>query len=173
MHKLHLGCGPHLLAGWENVDLEPAIGGVKRDLRQPFPYRSNSVQFIFSEHFIEHLTRREAIRFLSECYRVMTDNGVMRISTPDLETIVSDYRTNKLDRWAQTWKPKNRCQMLNDGLRFWGHQHVYDKEDFELLCQEVGFRVITYASYGHSLHPELRQLERRPFMGDLICEVEK
>lgn len=173
MHKLHLGCGPHLLAGWENVDLEPAIGGVKRDLRKPMPYSSGSVQFIFTEHFIEHLTRNEAQKFLTECYRILADNGVMRVSTPNLETLVNDYKKQKLDRWASVWKPKNACQMLNDGMRFWGHQHVYDKQDFELLCQEVGFRVITYVSYGHSHHPELRHLERRPFMEDLICEIEK
>ena len=173
MLKLHLGCGPHILKGWENVDLEPAIGGVSRDLRKPFPYPRSSVQFIFTEHFLEHLTRLEAVRFMQECYRVLTPTGVLRISTPNLSTLIADYRKNKIDRWAAVWKPKNACQMLNDGLRFWGHQHVYDSQDLELLIQESGFSIVSYVSYGHSEHPELKSLERRPFHDDLIVEIEK
>lgn len=171
--KLHLGCGPHILPGWVNYDLEPGPGGIAMDLTRPLPHANDSVDFVFSEHFIEHLTRPDALKLMKEIFRVLKPNGVCRISTPDLNTIVQDYVANKLDRWKGSWMAKNRCQMVNEGLRLWGHQHVFDRDDLLDLVREAKFDRFYIPEYRISSHSELKGLEVRPFHLDLIIEVIK
>lgn len=61
--KLHIGCGDVALAGWVNIDLTPypAVDLV-HDVTKPLPFESCS--FIFAEHFIEHLSLHDGLRFL-------------------------------------------------------------------------------------------------------------
>ena len=71
MKKLHLGCGFQILKGWDNIDNVPRTKGIIiHDLTKPLSYAENSVDFIFNEHFIEHLTDGEGFNFLKECFRV-------------------------------------------------------------------------------------------------------
>jgi predicted SAM-dependent methyltransferase len=51
-------------------------------------FEDNTFDFIFSEHFLEHLFLDEAFELLKECYRILKPNGVVRIVVPD-----SDLRT--------------------------------------------------------------------------------
>ena len=89
--KLHLGCGTNILPDWINVDLNGSSEVVRWDLRQPLPLSSDSMDFVFNEHFIEHITREEALSLLRECNRVLKRHGVLRISTPDLRKLVGEY----------------------------------------------------------------------------------
>jgi predicted SAM-dependent methyltransferase len=81
--KLNLGCGAHLREGWVNVDLGGAGGSVDWDLTKPIPLPDHSIRFIYSEHFIEHITRDEALRHFSDCRRLLSAEGVLRLSTPN------------------------------------------------------------------------------------------
>ena len=58
MIKLHLGCGRNLLDGWINTDFNIAKfrGSDFLDVTEKFPYDDNSVDYIFSEHMIEHIS---------------------------------------------------------------------------------------------------------------------
>lgn len=75
--KLHLGAGPLRLEGWENHDSEV-------DLRQPLPWKDGSVDFIFTEHCVEHLFQREVWNFFVECRRILKPGGVVRTSVPSI-----------------------------------------------------------------------------------------
>ncbi len=57
--KLHLGSGTNLIKGWENLDLEPRKGAILCDLSKPLPYKTDSVDKIFTEHVIEHLEKKD------------------------------------------------------------------------------------------------------------------
>jgi predicted SAM-dependent methyltransferase len=48
-------------------------------------FEDNTFDFIFSEHFFEHLFLDEAIDLLQECYRILKPNGVVRIVVPDAD----------------------------------------------------------------------------------------
>lgn len=171
--KLHLGCGPHIFPGWRNFDIEPGPGGIKFDLREGVPALTHEVDFIFTEHFIEHLTLQEGQWFLKECYRVLKSGGVLRISTPDLWTLVHDYEQKKIDRWADSWKPATPCEMLNEGMREWGHKFLYDSRQLAHELFNAGFQSLVYEEWRGSKHETLRNLEIRPFHDDLIVEATK
>ena len=112
---LNLGCGSQLGDGWVNVDyalgarmaklplFRPLNSRLKmfkfdwddriylHDLTKPFPWPSNSADAIYSSHTLEHLSREDGRRFLSECHRVLRAGGLIRIVVPDLREAVTDY----------------------------------------------------------------------------------
>lgn len=174
--KIHAGCGPHIFPGWCNIDREPGPGGVIFNLPNDLVlWGTSSVDFIFTEHFIEHLTLRDGQKFLSECYRILKPGAVLRISTPDLQAVVHDYINEKIDRFAPTWTPKTPAQFLNEGMRSWGHEFLYDFDEIYLQLLGTGFqsRDISGCRWHQSDHAALRDLEIRPDHNDLIVEARK
>lgn len=170
--RLHLGCGKNIIPGWTNIDCESGKGVTVHDLSKPLPLASASIDFIYSEHFIEHITRSEAAQLLSECYRVLKPTGTIRISTPDLKKLLSEYHLNRTTEWRDMgWLPATPCALINEGMRLWGHQFVYDIEDLALLFHSAGFNKITPKSWGESSHRELQNLECRPYHYEIIIEA--
>lgn len=89
---LNLGCGRHFHPLWTNVDLQARSPGVIRhDLRSRLPFGDESFDAVYHSHLLEHLPRGEAPGFLQECARVLRRGGVVRVATPDLETIARLY----------------------------------------------------------------------------------
>src|SRR6266508_4294813 len=95
--KLQIGGALHRLDGWLNTDIDPVAGVMFMDATKPFPFADETIQFIYTEHMIEHIPREKATAMLSECYRVMRKGGVLRVTTPDLAAIVGLYRPTLSD----------------------------------------------------------------------------
>jgi predicted SAM-dependent methyltransferase len=170
--KIHLGCGRNYLKGWLNVDLDSPVADSRADLRNPLPFADESVDFIFNEHFLEHITREEGIVFLKECRRVLKPGGVFRVSTPDLKWLVFQYGSGRIDEWSDVdWLPATPCRMLNEGMRLWGHQFVYDLPELLAALSEAGFLNISQVGYRESSRVELIGLECRPWHRELILEA--
>ncbi len=79
--KIQFGSGSNILNGWINTD----IGDV--DITKVLPYEENSVDLIFIEHCLEHVTTPDAVRFFMESYRVLKTNGVIRVAVPSADKI--------------------------------------------------------------------------------------
>lgn len=89
IRKLQIGAGDNHLEGWLNADLEPSSDQVIcLDATQPFPFPDNVFDYIFSEHMIEHITYKDALFMLKECFRVLRPGGKIRIATPDVEQLM-------------------------------------------------------------------------------------
>jgi predicted SAM-dependent methyltransferase len=178
--RLHLGCGlvglghgAKLLPNWTNIDLHgDGRSTFGWDLTRPLPLPDASVDYVYSEHFIEHLSLDHGLALARECRRVLTDEGVLRLSTPDLATLITAYRDGNLHEWADMgWQPESACDILNEGLRAWGHQYVYDQSKLRTTLQASGFATVTPCTWGESAHKPLRHLETRPDHGDCILEA--
>jgi predicted SAM-dependent methyltransferase len=148
MIKLHLGCCHVIKEGFLNYDLAPGPGGIVQDLTKPLPHADNTVDFIGSEHFLEHITRPQALGLLKECYRVMKPGAICRTTVPGLAIVVQDYISGNRDRYGDFLKMDTPCQMLNNSMRNWGHQYLYDLEDLQLLYLEAGFTLAYAAPHG-------------------------
>jgi predicted SAM-dependent methyltransferase len=172
--KIHLACGSNVLEGWANVDLTGNRRVVGWNLTQRLPVRSESIDFIFCEHFIEHISLEDGKRFLSECRRMLRPGGVLRVSTPSLTKLVEEYMACRLSEWTDVgWKPTTPCRLLNEGFRLWGHQFIYDVRELRKILEEAGYCNITEQAWHESAHPELRGLECRPFHGEVIFQATK
>jgi SAM-dependent methyltransferase len=58
------------------------------DATKRFPFDSNVLDYVFSEHMIEHISYKQGIAMMREIYRVLKPGGKVRIATPDIEKIV-------------------------------------------------------------------------------------
>lgn len=172
--RLHLGCGGNILKGWANIDRLNNEQVIHWDLTVSLPLQPASISHIFSEHFIEHISLQQAARLFTDCYRALQPEGMIRISTPSLRTLIDEYLAGKTGDWQDVgWSPATPCQMVNEGLHLWGHQFVYDFAELKRLMESVGFREVQAVTRHESTTPELRGLERRPDHGDLIVEARK
>lgn len=72
------------------------------DLRKGFDeYPSDSVEAIYLGQMIEHLNPiYEAPTFLAECFRMLKPGGKIRITTPDLNQLLSAYRNGEMGKFA-------------------------------------------------------------------------
>jgi predicted SAM-dependent methyltransferase len=147
--RLHIGSGAVRLPGWVNVDNQ-RMAGVDRvvDVTYGLPFRD--VRFIFAEHFLEHLAYAEAMYFLRECRRVLREDGVLRLSTPNLDWVLATH--SGADRITD-------CFRLNRAFRGWGHQFLYNFEVLQATLLDAGFGEVARREYGESPIPELRGLE--------------
>ena len=170
--RLHLACGSNILDGWANIDLSSDKKSIiSWDLTKPLPVSSGTIHYIFSEHFIEHIRLGEGRDLLSECYRVLKPGGVLRVSTPNLRKIIEEYLLGRLIEWSDvSWNPTTPCQMVNEALRLWGHQFVYDADELKRAFEETGFSQVTQVEWRKSKHKGLDGLECRPFHGEIILE---
>ncbi len=173
-NKLHLACGDHLLPNWANIDLNKTKGIIKHNLTQPLPIKSATIHFIFSEHFIEHINKKNGESLLDECFRVLIPGGVLRLSTPNLDYLINAYHRKDITEWNDVgWNPTTPCQMINEGMRLWEHKFLYNRDELTGLLKICGFSKIDYVHWQESKHPELNHIECRPYHHELIIEATK
>jgi SAM-dependent methyltransferase len=82
--RLDLGCGPNPKAGFIGVDVRDYGRSdiLVHDLRGPWKWDDDSVDEVYSSHFVEHLTARERMNFANELFRVLKPGGTAEIITP-------------------------------------------------------------------------------------------
>ncbi len=176
--RVHLGSGDHRIAGWINVDLDPAMAvELAADLRRSIPLRTASVDVIHSEDFLEHIEKEAGEAALRECHRVLRSGGVMRLLTPDLRALIDEIyvrRDPRHLRWCSAYLEANDpCEALNMHLRMAGeHRFIYDEEHLTKLLRDIGFHV-RRVHYNWSPVPELRYLDLRDFGLNLFLECVK
>jgi predicted SAM-dependent methyltransferase len=170
--KLHLACGDNVLRGWANIDLESKGVVIGWNLTDGLPVPSGSIEYVFCEHFIEHITLSQATMLLADCHRVLRPGGKLRLSTPDLLKVIEEYEAGRMDEWRDVgWVPATPCQLVNGAFRLWSHEFVYDTDELRRILAQAGFRDVTQVAWRESTSPALRGLECRPFHGEIILEA--
>ncbi len=161
---LNVGCGKVKLSGFVNIDLEHGAD-IQCDVTQGLPFGDATVDGIYSEHFIEHLSQKDILGFLRECRRVLKPGGRVRIATPDLSALVTEYESNDwrqpwLDKYGYSWV-KNRAEYLNISMREWGHKWLVDEEELSRLADWAGLEQAKRCNINDSTDPHLARLETR------------
>jgi predicted SAM-dependent methyltransferase len=161
--RLHLGCGQAPIPGWVNIDVQ-ALPGVDRvlDVRDGLPYRD--VAAIYAEHFLEHLDVSEGLACLAECRRVLAPDGILRISTPNLDWVFATHY--RYGQWPTDQDAISDCFHLNRAFHGWGHRFLYNLPALAAALTAAGFSKISMHGYGESDVPELAGLERHEKSGD-------
>ena len=104
---LHVGCGGQTKVGlkgfntdaWQEIrfdidpNVKPDILGTLTDMSQ---VASGSMQAIFSSHNIEHIYPHEVPRAMAEFYRVLSDDGLVVLTCPDLQSVCAAVADNRL-----------------------------------------------------------------------------
>jgi len=80
---IDIGCGKVPREGFIGIDSIDFGQKHVLDVRKGLPFKPNSVDEVYSSHFVEHLTGAERIKFFNELYRVMKVGAVATIITPN------------------------------------------------------------------------------------------
>ena len=171
---LSIGSGLTVMDGWlctDPVPVKPAT--VYLDAIRPWPMPSASFRYIVCEHMIEHVPYEAGLQLIGEAHRVLERDGVLRISTPNLDVFrllpdsddpdVQDYirwsnRTYGSD--VERADEASPVHVINRMMRAWGHIYLYDEETLRSALTRAGFREVVRCEPGMSRHAELVGVDR-------------
>jgi predicted SAM-dependent methyltransferase len=165
---LHCGCGPCWFPlPWLNTDqvppqgvASPGVAGplfrlpgptwyLQHDASRPFPLGDGSLEWVYAEHFLEHLSPLDGIGWLREVRRLLQPGGLVRLSTPDLGKFLEGYRDSQGQFFARQAGrlrslgvdpvPPRRSWMVNQIFYGWGHRWLYDGEEVVAAALAAGF----------------------------------
>jgi len=173
IRKLQLACGEYKLKKWLNTDLFGGKNLVSLNLNKKFPIPTNSFNYVFLEHTIEHFNINKGLKILEESRRVLKQGGKIRIATPNLSFLINIYKKNKTPveseylKWHFSVFPnkmdKNKAAsalLINKFVRSWGHEFIYDPESLTMLLKRAGFKNIKQFKPGKSSDKHLRGIEK-------------
>jgi predicted SAM-dependent methyltransferase len=161
--KVQFGSGPSPVPGWINID-----GGhyadVQLDLRRRLPLQAESVAYIFTEHFLDHLQFPDGVgHLLRECRRVLKPGGTMRVVVHDGERLLracvekdAEFFRGIADFDLPDENVSSLMAYVNHIFRFNGfHQFIYDYETLERQFLNAGFTSVQRSSFRGSSLSEL------------------
>lgn len=128
---------------------------VFHDINNGLPFRDSTIDFVFSSHFVEHLSRTQAATLLKECHRVLRPGGVVRISVPDLEYAWDLYRRGEAERMLHDYF------FTDSNTSFSHHRYAYNFELMKKALSEAGFDRIERCEYRRGRTPDLEVLDNR------------
>lgn len=150
MRKIQFGCGGNYLEGWENHDMDMDVTIL------PLPYQSNSIDYIYHSHLIEHLTAKEGFLFLKDCHRILKPGGVMRICYPDVIRI-SEEQTDAYREFlaSRGWGSDPVASIILNH----GHKMAYSYNVLHTILHALGFTVALW-SLNESCYEQLQNIDR-------------
>jgi predicted SAM-dependent methyltransferase len=169
--KLQVGCGANLLSGWLNSDTRPLTAAVMfLDATKRFPFEDDTFDYVFSEHMIEHVSFRDGMFMLGECFRILKPGGRIRISTPDIDFLMRLYARpgDELHRAYVKWATQRFIRdapldhpvfVINNFFRDWGHRFIYSKDIMAAALTSLGFLTPEFLPISGSRDPHLAGLE--------------
>ena len=149
--KLHLGCGDNNIKNFINTDTINRVGEYHVNICLKLPFKNDSLEVIYSSHLVEHIYRKEFIKHIKECLRVLKPGGKVIIPTPGLKelvTIMYSYSPDKkllTDSFQQYFNDKiTGSSMMNGCMHLlFGHKYLYDADELRQILTEAGFKNIT------------------------------
>jgi predicted SAM-dependent methyltransferase len=143
------------MADWWNVDIR-AFKGVDEvaDVTAPWPW--HDLEYVYGEHFLEHLALDQAVSFLAQARDRLRPGGRIRLSTPGLEWVWHTHFTAE----GSTAKTLEDTYRVNRAFHGWGHQFLYSRPFLEHVLTSTGLVDVRFFAYGESDDANLRNLER-------------
>lgn len=164
--KLNIGCYTIMFHhGWVNIDVLPLQDFANKngykfcqmDMKSKLMFDDNSVDLIYSSHFLEHLDYADGEEFLKEAHRILKPHGTMRLILPDLRELMVKYFDKEL--WDLDEINDGSAGCDHDAGKFWkllfeGHKSAYDFEAVFNVANKIGFTGIFHKSF-RSGHPQI------------------
>ena len=173
IRKLQIGAGPTQSAEWLTTDIDAKLRRrtLYLDATRPFPIPDASIDYVFSEHMIEHIPYAAGLSMLKECHRILKSGGKVRLATPDLGTLLDLKKDNlsELQREYIAWNTKTFLPpgtpvepifVINNQFRNYGHQFLFDEACLREALARAGFGEIRRMPVGESDDEHLRGVEK-------------
>lgn len=132
---LNLGGGGNCLQDCLTADITPRAD-IYINITKKLPFDDNSIDHIFCEEAIEHINLCDGVALLKECWRILKEGGIMRITTPDL-----DWFANQLSQSVEA------CNEINEIFYEHDHRYLYTRKTLQYFVEQTGFVNLTESSY--------------------------
>lgn len=156
MRKINLGCGGNIIPGWENYDMDV-------DMTRPLPFENESIDFIFVEHALEHISMHNGVKFLTECYRVLKKDGIIKIIVPDITVLHRNTNHPYINEYLRFCKERGWCDGTVGGnihgLTFLhGHESLWTQDLLKAILFSIGYSKADNDHVHRSSHAELDEI---------------
>ena len=125
------------------------------DLERRLPFPTDSADYVFCSHVLEHFPPLKADHLLREVLRILKPGGWARICVPDLAHAFSLYQQGAREQALEFF-------FTGDRSRFAQHHYMYDAHLLTELLRKHGFVDVTQRSYREGEVPDLDRLDNRP-----------
>lgn len=168
---LHVGCGPkhkeQTTAGFNSIDwnevrldidpsVQPDVIGTMTDMSA---VAAGSVDAIFSSHNVEHLYPHEVGVAFAEFLRVLSDDGFVVITCPDLQSVAALIAEDKLldDAYSSPAGPITPLDILYGhrpslarGNTYMAHRCGFTQKVLRGILQSSGFKAVATMARGRA-----------------------
>jgi predicted SAM-dependent methyltransferase len=146
---------------------------VFHDVRHGLPWPTQSFQFVYTSHLLEHLSRTDGETLLGECHRVLKPHGTLRVVVPDLLYYATKYVHEVTLAGCGSIEP-SAARAAETFLEMVGatsgritstrtpHRWMYDTAQLTESLAKAGFLHITVQCPGVGTVPDLDVLDTRP-----------
>lgn len=129
---------------------------IHHDLTYGIPLDDGCVDFVYSSHFLEHLSRKDARHLLQESFRVLKQGGVVRIAIPDLAYAISLYSAGKKEEMLTQY-----FFVDDDDSHYARHKYMYDYPMLKEILENEGFHNVHSCAFQLGATPDLNILDNR------------
>ena len=130
---------------------------LNHNLALSLPLHENTLDFIYSSHFFEHLFKDDAANLLKACAQALKPGGIIRISIPDLAYAVSLYGQGKKTEMLEDY-----FFAVNRGSYLSRHKYMYDFDLIKAVLKQAGFSDVTRCEYQQGKTPDVEMLDVYP-----------
>ena len=129
---------------------------VFHNLLYGIPFADNSIDVIFSSHFLEHLFKEQAQAVLREAHRTLRRGGRIRIIVPDLAYAFALYQQGAKEKALDLFYLESCARQLGT------HKYLYDYALIERALIHAGFQQVEQCAFQVGHIPDLDVLDNRP-----------
>lgn len=145
--KVHLGPGQkNYIENWVNVDANTFTGkcDIWADLRNPLPFKSSSVDCIYSHHVIEHLPNIRS--HLMSVFKCLKPGGAVRIGGPNGDAAIRKYLSGDASWFSDFPKRRKSIGGKFENFIFCAGEHltILTPSFLQEVMEEVGFKSISF-----------------------------
>ncbi|WP_287601761.1 methyltransferase domain-containing protein [Thiothrix sp.] len=123
------------------------------NLNNGIPTKDNSIDYIYTSHFLEHLYPEDAKKLIQDSYRTLKNGGLIRIIVPDLDYAIKLFNEDKKKQALDSY-------FFNGGSKFDQHKYMYDYVILHDLLKASGFSNISKLQYKTGLCPDIEILDK-------------
>ena len=141
---------------------------------------NQSLEGIYSEHFVEHLFKYQAINFLKEGMRILKSGGVIRTVWPPYDFVQKLISNEPLSEKEQLFvnhyfsfyvqrhnfapkdsEHKSKREQCALGLLYQDgeHRYLWAKKEFMEACKDAGYVDVKEMPYNKSVLPAFNNIE--------------
>ena len=137
--RVNLGSGNRMLKGFINVDFcKESKPNKVADLNKRFPFKDNSVDFVFASHIVEHVD--DVFKFMHEIWRICKKGTRVQILAPNFSythwSIQPQHkrfiRLKYFEQWEPTYHGVENYEQYTKNAKFHTLSEIVFNDDREL-----------------------------------------